>query len=153
MFGIFLNKNEKAAADIIGAEIHRQIGAALEKSELDNNNHVVGGNINSPFVLGYLHTFIWLGFTNQDYWGERLIEKYFNYICEGVMPKKLMEIIDKEQAKMELAKKMGKEKERVEEYEAGAECGTYDAGYFKNQPSNNANNLYRYLIDEEVVYE
>jgi hypothetical protein len=147
MFGLFKKKEHKEAANKIGIELHRQIFDALKENESE-----AGVRISSPFVAGYLYGFVRIGFGALGYDGEKVSEKYFKYICNGILPKKLYEIFERQLAALELAKDLGREEEG-EMFELGVEVGVYDSGSLNTFSSEIAENLYKYLTGQELQYK
>jgi hypothetical protein len=148
MFGLFdkQKKAEKEAANRIGIELHKQIKTALEHGGSEAENRTV-----STFMAGYLYGFIRISFTTQGIPGEAAADKHIRYICDGVIPKRLYEIFERQLAALELAKSLDKNDE-IEQFEVGVEVGAYDAGIFGPFSNVQANNLTNFLLGKEVEY-
>lgn len=146
MFGLFGNKELKDAIRRIGVAIHRQIFDALATNEPE-----AGMRVSSFFTTGYLYGFIRLGFTHQGYDGEELADKYFRRICNGVLPGRLYDIVQKHFAALDLAKELGRDGE-ITLFETGIEAGAYDAGAFDVVSPVGARNLFKFLINEDLDY-
>lgn len=156
IFGLFGNKEHKAVADKIGVEIHRQLFAALNIDEPEASSR-----ISSAFIVGYLYGFVRTGFSSHGYTviegppvryiAEELTDKYLKYICNGVLPGKLHNIFKQQMSALELAKELGKTDE-IELFENGTYAGVYDAGVFSSYDPNPAENLFKFLTNEELDY-
>jgi len=141
MFGLFGNKEHKVIANRMGVEIHRQLTDALEDGET-----MVALRLAQPFMCGYLYGFIRLGFSGSGYDGEKLTDKYIQYICDGVLPKKLYKIFSGTLAAMEEASA-----DNQNSFEQGVKAGAYDAALFDNPAtSEQANNMFCYLTNKEL---
>ena len=148
MFGIWRsNKENKKAADRIGQILHQQIITALKLNEQE-----AGIKLNSSFTTGYIYGFIRFGFNFQKLEGEQYVDKYFKYICNGVIPNKLYEITQRRFAALELAKEIGKEEE-TKDFETGVEVGVYDASVFNINTNSNTVNLSNYLLGKKLNYK
>lgn len=147
MFGLFGNKKLKRAADLIGVEIHRQLFGALQEDDT-----VANKNLSSAFTPGYLTGFIWHGFVAQGYDGENNLNKYAMQICDGVLPNgKLYSTFHNQLKALEAAKKFSN-KEKIDLFEKGTMAGVYDSGVFNAFFHNEANNLFNYLTNKELIY-
>lgn len=106
MFGLFQNKKCKEVANRIGVEIHRQLISSLKVDEAMSSRRLF-----SAFITGYLYGFILISFTAQGYEGEKMLDKYFKHICNGVLPGQLYNIVKKQLKALDFAKELGKEEE------------------------------------------
>lgn len=146
MFGLFRNKEHKKAADRIGVEIHRQLLEALKEDESRTSK-----NLSSSFTPGYLYGFIRFGLIWQGFEDAKLPDKYLKHICDGVLPKILHEIFNKQFSAVKLAKDLGNQEE-IDSFEIGINVGVYDSGVFSLHEYNEANNFYNYLTEKELKY-
>ena len=77
------NKKYKKQADTIGSALHKQIFDAMKENE-----KLASKRIESPFCAGYINNFMRAGFQAIGVPIDEA-EDYFEYICDGVYPKKL----------------------------------------------------------------
>ncbi|MGV7235316.1 MAG: hypothetical protein ACQ9ET_03570 [Nitrosomonadaceae bacterium] len=147
MFGLGKKRKvERECADIIGQQLHGQINCAFE-----NNEGSTGERLTSAFVAGYLYGFIGFGFVMNGIHGNRLIDRHLKYICNGVIPGRLYEIFRRNLSILEMEKGLDGRK-KTAEFETGTEVGIYDSGTFCEYEDIEGNNLYKYLIGEELKY-
>ena len=91
---VFFRKKYKKEADVVGANLHKQIFSALSENE-----ELASKRLNSPFVVGYLYSFISMAFiqlipsNKRTDFADKITSKHMKYICNGVLPKKLWKIV------------------------------------------------------------
>jgi len=92
MFTFF--KRRKAELDTrtkIGVELHRQIKEAFDQNEMETSARLM-----TFFTAGYVYGFVRIGFfTLTGVRGEQATDKHIRRICDGVLPNKLWENLDR----------------------------------------------------------
>lgn len=159
MLGLFIKgKRDKEIANQIGAEIHSQIAEAFEIDEAGT-----GERLTKSFTAGYIDTFVSFAFLlyleteNPSYKNhdasQRLRSKYIKHICDGVMPRKLYEIVTRQKTAVELTGSIdtgavtnSDSKEFVLDT-----IESFKAGAIISIPS--ARNLTRFLTSQELKFE
>ena len=156
MFTFF--KRRKAELDArtkIGVELHRQIKEAFDKNELETSTRLM-----TFFTAGYVYGFVRIGFfTLTGVSGEQATDKHIRRICDGVLPNKLWENLDRKLAALEIAKGMDDQHkklrdsdltpaEAIKSFEDGTKIGVHDASFSETFRGNWAHNLKRYLVGE-----
>ena len=138
MFGFGKNKEEKKAADEIGKCLHKQIRDAILENEA-----MAGIKLQTPIAVGYIYNFIMGSFISQGIHKDGMVQKYIEYICNGILPNTLWEAVNKV---MQFADQF------EDELQQGMEAGSEDSFYFKDSGSEHPNNLYRFLIGNEFLF-
>lgn len=131
-------KQLKNAAAKMGAQLHRQVDHAVQA-----NRDVACDQIASLFVVGYLYGFIRLGFINQGFEDDALVEKYLKLICKAA-PGNLYKVVLGQRGVLEQAV-AANIKEEVSLYNRGLEAGERDASVFSDLSAAPAESLYQYL--------
>lgn len=109
------NKKYKKHADTIGSALHKQIFDAMKENE-----KLASKRIESPFCAGYINNFMRAGFQAIDVPIDEA-EDYFEYICDGVYPKKLNQLV------LEQSLLAMNDETKKEEYNLGGEVAASDA--------------------------
>jgi len=159
MFGLFVNKEQKKAADRIAEKIYNQIYTALEE-----NGEEAGERVKSTFIVGYLFGFIKLGFTYHGYTGDKYVDKYLIDICDTDLPilygRDNIKLYRVFKSHLELLQELGIKNHSINNknynitlYEMGMESGAYDAGVFSSLNPVNGDNLYKYLTKKKLSYD
>lgn len=155
MFAFFnRRKVELDARKKIGVALHHQITEAFNQNELETSMR-----LDTFFTAGYVLGFVREGFfTLTGVMGERATDKHIQRICDGVLPNKLWENLDRKLTALEIAKGMddqAKHKKRgsgptpaesLKLFEDGVNIGLHDASYTFG--GTWAHNLTRYLVGE-----
>lgn len=90
---------EQAMCKRIGVELHRQIMLGFDRNESRTSINLAG-----PYTAGFVIAFIRTAFANySETDGQELSAKYQRKICNGVLPKRLNEIVLKQTTAYELA--------------------------------------------------
>lgn len=153
----FLNrrKAELDARTKIGVELHRQVKEAFAQNELETS-----ARLSTFFTAGYVYGFVRIGFfTLTGVSGERATDKHIRRICDGVLPNKLWENLDRKLGALEIAKGMDDQHkklpgsdltpaEAIKLFEEGTKIGFHDAAFSETFRGNWAYNLKRYLVGE-----
>ena len=150
MFGLF-GKKYKKQADIIGASLHKQIFDAMNVNE-----KLASIKIESPFAAGYLNNFMRAGLEAQGASIDEA-EDYFEYICDGVYPKKLNSIV-LNQSLLSM-----NDKSKQKDYNLGGEVAVSDIHYEvigkkftealgDDILDNPSTNLKSYLLGKKMTY-
>lgn len=151
-------KAERDACTKIGVELHRQIRQAFESNESET-----GIRLRSFFTVGYLYSFVRIGFVTLGINGEQATDKHLKYICDGVIPKRLYDIFSRMLASLELAKSMDNKTkvipgsditppEAITQFEIGMAAGAFDADCFRSLSDRKTDNLKKYLLGEKLEY-
>lgn len=152
-------KAEQSARKKIGVELHRQI-----KEAFDQNEEETAARLQTPFTVGYIYWFVRMGFSTLGFNGEQKTDKHLKFICDGVIPKKLYDIFQRQLAAMEIAKGI-EDKNKIirgttitpadvtKLFEAGATAGMSDAKCCIPLLGSKANNLKRYLLGEKISHD
>lgn len=138
MFGFGINKEEKKAADEIGKCLHKQVLESLTENEA-----MAGVKLQAPIAVGYIYNFIMASFIYQGFPDDGMTKKHIKYICNGVLPDRLWEAVNKV---MKCAEQF------EDEIQKGMEAGTEDAFYFDEPDAEYPRNLYRHLTGKEFTY-
>ena len=150
---VFFRKKYKKEADVVGANLHKQIFSALSENE-----ELASKRLNSPFVVGYLYSFISMAFiqlipsNKRTDFADKITSKHMKYICNGVLPKKLWKIVKSQINLIHQSKKMSINKP-TEEFELGGDAGFWDGANITNWEGDlSRTNLKSYLLDKKLKY-
>lgn len=156
MFTFFKRRRaELDARTKIGVELHRQIKEAFDQNEQETSTRLM-----TFFTAGYVYGFVRIGFfTLTGVSGEQATDKHIRRICDGVLPNKLWENLDRKLAALEIAKGMDEPHkklrdsdlmpaEAIKSFEDGTKIGVHDASFSETFRGNWAHNLKRYLVGE-----
>ena len=144
MFGF--GKKYKDQADKIGHALHEQIFGVIKENEA-----LASQKLQSPFFVGYLAYFISTGFITQGVPSNQT-DKYMKYVCNGIMPRRLWEIFQK-QMKIVEASQAAKRENETKEFEIGAEAGMWDGSNLISWDRRaSKTNLKAYLLSQELEY-
>ena len=138
MFGFGMNKEERKAADEIGKCLHKQVIEALTENEA-----MAGMKVQAPIAVGYIYNFIMVSFIYQGIRKDGMAQKHMGYICNGILPDRLLEAVNKVMAHSE---------QFEVEIKKGMEAGTEDALYFDEPYAEYPRNLYRHLTGKEFTF-
>lgn len=154
-------KIEQGACKLIGVELHRQI-----KEAFDLNERETSARLQTSFTAGYIYWFVRIGFTTiTGVSGERPTDKYLRQICDGVLSRKLFEILNRQLAALQLARNIDETSTirsqgsaisptaAIQLFEIGTEAGASDAGCFVPLSGKRADNLRKYLLGEKLDYK
>ena len=145
---------ELDARTTIGIELHRQLKEAFDQNEMETSSHLL-----TFFTAGYLYGFVRLGFfTLTGVSGEEATDKHMRRICDGVLPNKLWDDLNRKLEALNIAVGMDDQQktirrgsgltpaESIKLFEDGTKIGGHDASYtFRG---TRAQNLKRYLVGE-----
>jgi hypothetical protein len=152
----FLKKSKLAgeARVRIGTELHRQLKEAMEADQSSTTNR-----LQTSFVAGYVTSFITAGFIAQlGAAGAEEGTKYFRRICDGVLPKTLYEILQRQLAAVQLAEQLPPNPSRksvglqlspedmVRQFRSGEQAGATDAEFFSKSNASAPNRLKVFLL-------
>ena len=150
---VFFRKKHKKEADVVGANLHKQIFSALSENE-----ELASKRLNSPFVVGYLYAFTSMAFiqlipsNKRTEFADKIAGKYLKYICNGVFPKKLWKIVKAQLKLIDKSKKMSISKP-TEEFELGGNAGMWDGANMTDWEGDlSRTNLKSYLLDKKLKY-
>lgn len=145
-------KAERNACKKIGIELHRQI-----KEALDQNEGEAAARLQTSFTVGYIYSFVRTSFSTLGFDEKQKTDKYMKLICDGVIPKKLYDIFQRQSAAIVIAQGM-EDKNKIirgttitpadvaKLFKIGAAAGMFDATSSRSK----VNSLERYLLGEKV---
>ena len=153
MFG-FLKKRKAIndARNVIGVELHRQIKEALSQNEA-----MATQKLSTVFTPGYVYWFVRMGFSSQGIDGGQVIDKQLPIVCDGVIPGKLNDIVQRQLAALDVAQSMEDQTKPIcgtsmspsqltELFELGLKAGSYDATCLSSHPIN----FKKYLLGQQL---
>ncbi len=140
------------ARETIGVELHRQIWAAMNRSELKTSER-----LSTAFIPGYVYWFVRMGFSSQGMDGGSLVDKHLPIVCDGVIPLKLHTIFQSQLAALEVAHEIKDQFNPIRGtttsparlkalFEKGVEMGVLDGSSLSSRPDN----LRKYLMCEQL---
>ena len=139
----------------IGIALHRQIKDAFEQDEEETARRLM-----TFFTAGYVYGFVRIGFSTLiSVSGERATDRHIRHICNGVLPGKLWENLNRKLAALEIARNMDDQHKKLRSsdltpaegiklFEAGFELGFRDASYSETFQRSFAFNLRKFLVGE-----
>lgn len=146
---IGIKNDYKNLADEIGRVLHEQIYGALKENE-----DLASKRINTPFFTGYYACFVQMSFVQAGAKSTEA-EDYYEYICNGVMPKRLWKIFNTQLTILENSKGVSKFKEFEDEFELGAEAGMWDGSnlFSWSDKKISRTNLRLYLLNKKLNFK
>ena len=152
---------ELDAREKIGIELHRQIKEAFDQNELETSTRLM-----TFFTAGYVWGFVRHGFfALTGVMAEQAFDKHIRHICDGVLPNKLWENLDRKLAAYEIAQDMDDQHkklrdsdltpaEAIKSFEVGLEMGFSDVRHcWGLVRSERANQLMKELDIPPLVHQ